>query len=79
MIARHQSGNLATLDDHDFCMKGKSRCQFSAELRLGHRLADHEGAGGADADRIQVLQLPGKHCRPEGPVAADVDSPQKDH
>ena len=24
MIARHEPGDLATLDDHDFCVKGKS-------------------------------------------------------
>jgi hypothetical protein len=52
---------------------------IGAELGPGDWPPDHEGARRADADGIEVFQLFGERCRPEGPVTADVDSSQKNH
>ena len=71
--------NLAALADHDLGIKGKTTCQFGAELRLGDWPPDHEGARRADVDGIEVLQLFGEHGRSEVPVTADVDPSQKNH
>ena len=79
MIPRHQPDNLAPLADHDLRIEGKPGDQLGAELRLGDRLPDHEGARRADVDRIEVLQLIGERGRSEGPVTTDVDPSQKNH
>ena len=79
MIVRHQPDNLATLADRDRRLKGKPGCQFGAQLRLGDRSPDHEGARCADVDGIEVLQLSRERGGPEGPVATDVDTSQKNH
>jgi hypothetical protein len=77
MILRHQPENLASLADHDLGIKGKSACQFGAELRPGNWPPDHESARRADVDGTEVLQLLGERGRSKGPVTADVDSSQK--
>jgi hypothetical protein len=79
MILRYQPDNLAALADHDRGLKRKPACQFGAELRPGDWPPDHEGARRADVDGTKVLQLFDEGCRSEGPVAADVNSSEKNH
>jgi len=78
-MMRHQPDNLATLVDHNLRIKWNPGCQFGAQLGLGDRLPDHEGARRADVERIEVRELFGESGGPEGPVVPDVDPSQIHH
>src|SRR4051812_31311775 len=77
MIVRHQPDDFTTVADRDLRAEGKPGYEFGTEPRLRHRLADHEGAGGAHVDNIEVLQVLHQCGRSETPMAAHVDPSQK--
>jgi hypothetical protein len=79
IVPSQQAGELPPFADHDFGIEGKPARDFVAESRLGDRPPDHERARRADVDSIEVPQLFGERRRPEGPVTAYVDAPQKNH
>src|ERR1044072_858570 len=79
MIVRHQPDDLAAVADHDLSIKRKPARQFRAELRPADWPPDHEGSRRAHVYGIEVLQLFGECTGPEGPVAADIHTSQKDH
>ncbi len=78
-IPRYQPGYLTALANNYMSIKRKPACHFGAESRPGDRLADHEGAGRADVDGIEMFQLSGKQSGSEGLVTADVHTSQKNH
>jgi hypothetical protein len=79
VILRQQPDDLAALANQDVGVGGKSACQFGVQLRSGHSPPEHEGAGRADVDGIEVRRLFGERGWPEDPATADVDSSQQNH
>lgn len=77
-ILRQQLADLSTLTDHDFCLEGKPGCDFIPHHSSADRFSDHKGAGSSDVDDIQMLKVFGEQTGSEAPVAANVQTSQKD-
>jgi hypothetical protein len=75
----NQARDVAALANDDLGHKREMACHFSARLGLGHRLPQDQCARRANVHGTQMLQCFGQFGRPKSPVAAHVDSSQKDN
>jgi hypothetical protein len=78
-IVRNKTRNVAALANNYLGDKRKVACHFGAYLGLGHSPPNDQRARRANIDGPQVLQCFGQLGRPEGPVAPDVNPPQKNN
>jgi len=78
-VVRHEPHDLPAVAEHDLGIERKPAGEFNAQLRAADWLPDHKGAGCADVDGVEMLQLFGERRRSKGSVTADVDPPQKNH
>lgn len=77
-VGRKQSRDLALRHNEDFSVEQKGPGKSRAEGILPDFCSDDKNPRCADIQCVEGLQRFGKHCRPESPVAADVDPAQED-
>jgi hypothetical protein len=71
--------NFVALANNDLGNKRKFALYFGACLCPGHSVPNNERARRADIDGTEMLEFFGQFARPEGPVASDVNSSQKNN
>ena len=76
-IAGQQIEDLVSVADHNLGVERQPPRDLRSQISAADALPDHQSAGRADVDRVEMLQLRGENLRPELPMTSDVQAAQK--